>query len=57
VHKTAGILRRSVSFLSVQLLSFLSENTSGGLLNNDSNIMIVPAFYGLTVSDYSVHIL
>lgn len=55
--KLLGVLRHNISFLSAQLLSFLSENTSGGLLNNDSNMMIVPAFYGLRVSDYNVHIL
>lgn len=55
-HKPARLLRHNVSFLSVRLLSFQSENTSGGLLNNESNLVILPSFRALAVSDYRIHI-
>jgi hypothetical protein len=39
---------------SLRLLSFLSENTAGGLLNN---IMVLPTLYAHIISDYDVLIL
>jgi hypothetical protein len=48
-----GIYDRTFPSSSLQLLSLLSENTTGGLLDN---MMALPTLYARIISDYDIPI-